>query len=321
MSNDQPVAPKAPRRQRAAATTQAPLPGVAAQAPPATPGEESSVPLADDSSPGALASDVTTDAETEVTTTEDVDVADETTPEAQVEGALPLAVQAQEAPVAEETLPTPTAAQPRDTTLGLSEEQIARARKINLPIGTELLCGAFEGTQLMAGTVLEVDEETHSALLMLDNGRRWPVHFSRLNLGIGEWDHVDKDYPKLGEDPEFDERFRLTDEQREILVQSRAADAEAEITMAREIEASAAKKRAAAEAVLAAPPPPPGPKPVGVDATWMGPGALSDAWTRHGDHRELDHAEAGARGFFRARTVQLYRSQFTIHDAAVAAAL
>lgn len=200
--------------------------------------------------------------------------------------------------------------------LGESEASLSQ---VEIPLGVELLCANFESGpnagSLMAGKVIEVRDG--GAELLLDNGWKWPVSLERINLAQGEWRHEDSDYPPLGEDDEFDRAHRMSEEQRTALAEAaqeearaaarlaeRVAQGEELVKAARAVEqetrianAASARERPAHSFL----------------ATWKGPGAYAGPWVRESDHRELDMAQAGARGFFPARSVEMHASQFEIH--------
>ncbi len=221
------------------------------------------------------------------------------------------------APGAEDPGPLPDTSAPALAALPTAVAELdCGVEEGDIPIGMELMCQNFAGHELMAGKVAEVRLPTGIELL-LDNGWSWPVALKRLRLGQAEWVHDDRDYPEPGHDAAFDLAYRTTSEQRAKAASALAADREAEARVAAEKEAKAAREaeaaaHAASEAVASAKAPPK-PTPVGVDATWRGPGYLADNWIRRSDGRELDMAQAGSRGWFRARTVDLHRAQFDIH--------
>lgn len=200
--------------------------------------------------------------------------------------------------------------------LGESEASLSQ---VEIPLGVELLCANFENGPnagaLMAGKVIEVRDG--GAELLLDNGWKWPVSIERINLAQGEWRHEDSDYPPLGDDDGFDRAHRMSEEQRAALIEAaeeearaaarlaeRVAQGEELVKAARAVEqetrianAASARERPAHSFL----------------ATWKGPGAYAGPWVRESDHRELDMAQAGARGFFPARSVEMHASQFDIH--------
>ncbi len=200
--------------------------------------------------------------------------------------------------------------------LGESEASLA---KVEIPLGLELLCANFENGPnagaLMAGKVTEVRDG--GVALLLDNGWNWPVAVERINLAQGEWQHDERDYPVLGEDDGFDRAHRMSEEQRVALAEAAEQEARAAVRLAERVaqgEEQAKAARAVEDETRVANAASSRERPAhSFLATWKGPGAYAGPWVRESDHRELDMANAGAKGFFPARSVEMHASQFEIH--------
>lgn len=86
--------------------------------------------------------------------------------------------------------------------------QTAPTQPATAEIGAELLCANYEhATAPIVGKVIGKDEQW-VRLRIEELGRDWLVRPDRIDLAKGSWEHVDADYPRIGEQPDFDAEFR-----------------------------------------------------------------------------------------------------------------
>lgn len=201
------------------------------------------------------------------------------------------------------------------TITGATPAELAEMGKVEIPVGLELACDAFEDGELRSARVLSVHPE--GALLHIEGlDWRWPVLLERINPAKGEWVHVDADYPRPGENAVFDTKHRMSAEERQRREEERRrAETPAPARAAALSDAMAARNVELPSGGEDPGPPSSRPPPAHPEirsgqanvrtilATWLGPGNLAGGFVDISG-KPRDMAKPNTRGYFAARTVE-----------------
>jgi hypothetical protein len=179
-------------------------------------------------------------------------------------------------------------------------------KRENAEIGTELLCANYEGAIApVLGKIVGKDDKW-VRLRIEELGRDWLVRPDRIDMAKGSWEHVDADYPRLGDDAAFDAEFRPVAVAKEDPIKAKAiADATATL---KALIPSAAKILDSVSTIASDRL---NPGPAGsVLARWTGKGQLDAAYLTRTSHELKRPAVNGTEGWFAKKTVEKFPAHF-----------
>jgi len=176
-------------------------------------------------------------------------------------------------------------------------------------LGTELLCVNYEGASApVVGKVIGKDDRW-VRLRIEELGRDWLVRPDRVDLAKGTWEHVDADYPRLGEEAAFDAEFRPApkakdDPKKVAAIKEAAAKLGALLpeAMRKQVEEFAS---GATDKLLGGP-------TGSVLARWNGKGTLDAPYVDRKSKTVKRGATTGAEGWFAKSSVQKYEKHFEL---------
>jgi hypothetical protein len=186
----------------------------------------------------------------------------------------------------------------------------APAQAASAEVGTELLCANFEGgaSSPIVGKVIGKDDRW-VRLRIEELGREWLVRPDRIDLAKGTWEHVDADYPRLGEEPAFDAEFRPAlktkdDPKKAAAIKDAAAKLGALLpeSLRKQVEEFAA---GATDKLIGGP-------AGSVLARWTGKGTLDGPFVDRKTKAVKRGAATGAEGWFPKSSVQKYEKHFEL---------